>query len=360
MGIRGEKQPSLLVLVLIILEALMFMKSVIITLVSAGISASGAQAGLFGYTFNKITDSGAPVVSNPCNSETFTNQYGKYCSGMFNKSIRCLSEGGNPGVCDSSAVCDSLDRTAKNLCETHCLNTAPQKMGNQSIKISCAPTVKTNRGTRSFNPFEEGRLGATYEQGDNPAARWVETGTKASSPVNSDLPSIRDENEGSQDYEDSKANFYQTEHPKSFDEINTEKPWTGDISGYGAVYPSRRASGEHAGASKNWESHGSKRLSKMNVGGGIENLHQDQGQDESLSHQRKDNSWGDDAISTYPLDEVDQVPEGQGQRGWQNEPFKNLSSTETEGEWMMPEESEGYRNTSYQRVLESRFFTMPD
>ena len=322
----------------------MFTKSIIITLISAGISASGAHAGLFGYTFNKLTDSGAPAVSNPCHSESFNKEYGKFCSGLFTKTIRCLSEGGNPGVCDSSAVCDTLDRTAKNLCETHCLNTDPKNMGNQAIKISCSPTssVQKNQGRNTVNPFEEGRIGTTFAFAENPAAEWIDASTKGSSPADIDLPSIRSESEGAQDSQNSEANFYKTEHPKSFDEINTEKPWDPSFDYFGS-YPL-------AGSSK------------VFVGG---HMHRSHDQHESPPSDERQNPWDEDdndIISTYPLDEVDQAADSlEIPMNYNHDTIDDQEALiRQEDSWVMPTDFKGYTKTSYHGILEDRFFTMPD
>ena len=346
----SETHDNTFFVVSIILEALMFKKSIIITLISTGFSISGANAGIFGYTLNKLTDSGQPAVSNPCKNESFNKKYGKFCSGIFTKTIRCLSEGGNPGVCDSSAVCDTLDRTAKNLCETHCLNTDPKNMGNQAIKISCSPkpNIHKNHKMISFNPFEEGRIGTLNERGDKSDVQWIDAGTRASSAIDPNLPSIRDKDEGDQDSQNSGANFYETEHPKSFDEINTEKPWEQSSFDFLGSYPLGVATGSGG----------------VIVGGRMQRQ-QEQHQYNSNQPTEKRNpreNNDNEGFSSYPLDEVDQP------YGFHEETTKNHDDESTNrpklnaqgSDWVRPADYNGYTKTSYQGILEDRFFTMPD
>lgn len=95
------------------------------------------------------TSSSQESIHNPCSDGDFRQQYGKYCSGFLKKEIRCLSDGKSPGVCDSAAVCDAGQSVTKQLCEKHCLNTSPQKLGNQYIQISCTPRTSQEQNAAS-------------------------------------------------------------------------------------------------------------------------------------------------------------------------------------------------------------------
>lgn len=82
-----------------------------------------------------------PTLENPCSDAGFRETYGRYCSGIFIKEIRCLTNGKQKGVCDSSAVCNPSDHVVKNLCEKYCLNKQSEKLGNQYIQVNCTPRV---------------------------------------------------------------------------------------------------------------------------------------------------------------------------------------------------------------------------
>ncbi len=343
----------------------MLRKSVITTLLSIGISVSGAQAGLFGYTFNKLGDSTNTSTPNPCNSETFNKKYGQYCSGMFTKTIRCLSDGSNPGVCDSAAVCDTLDRTAKKLCETHCLNTTPQKMGNQTIKVSCAPNPHVQENMKGINltdPSQNNQSqteileGIDSEISVNPVLQMGEDrGRKEDTDIGivrevdstairgNDTPtgtmSIREPNEGAQDSESADANIYQTEHPKSYDQINTEQPWTmspdlpfaieGNLgNGIGSHHHGRPSVSVGGILSRQSENPGSETVNP-----------------EGLTVEEEA------TISTYPLDEVDQ-PTSPQSTNIHGSPISVFES--------YPAGFEGYASTAYHNLRNYQFNSMPD
>jgi hypothetical protein len=120
---------------------------ILILLFLTQVSLDNSYAGLFS------ADSKPGVQANPCEDEAFVKSYGQYCSGWFTKTIRCFSDG---GVCSSPEVCNPLDSTVKKLCETYCLNTSTEKMGHQTIRVSCIPSPGV-RGLR--NNAEEGSEG---------------------------------------------------------------------------------------------------------------------------------------------------------------------------------------------------------
>lgn len=330
----------------------MFGKSVLVSLVSVGVLVSGAYAGLFEYTLGKWTDSNKSDLSNPCQNESFTKEHGKYCTGFLSKSVRCLSEGSKPGVCDTAEVCDPLNRTVKKVCESHCLNTGAKNLGNQNIKISCVqkPELqKTNH--KMLNPFEEGRLGLTAaweNQQDNSSEDWVEVGTQASEPVDPKLQSIHPD-QGNED------DITKSAHTKEFDQV-TENEWKIDSMDFGVSgNPNAVRSGGQGHHHNQWNG-------DAWVGGTLSRVDPDQ-EDSDLP--KAEAHWTEQSYtSTYPLDEIDALPvavynyePNWDQSEWGNNKVENRWS---DGNDVWEDTSKSVVPSSYREALTSRYVGLPD
>lgn len=141
------------------------------------------------------------AIHNPCSDSDFRQQYGRYCSGFLKKEIRCLSEGRNPGVCDSAAVCDAGQSVARKLCEKHCLNTSPQKLGNQYIQINCIPRVAQEQNA----PIEQSPTDSPIPGQENP--------TEGVKEIN--ISNTQNEFEGDHPFETTNEEILNSSQPES-------------------------------------------------------------------------------------------------------------------------------------------------
>lgn len=321
----------------------MFVKFVIVPLFSAGILISSASAGLLGYTFNTSVGSDSKELSNPCENDQFLKKHGQYCSGLLFKSVRCLTQGKKPGVCDTAEVCDPHNRTIKKVCEESCLNTDQKNMGNQNIKLSCVQKPELRQTKQMVNPFEEGRLGIATSWNDHNQGEWIDVKTQATAPDAPNVQSIHP-NDSADD------EITKTAHTKEFDQP-TQNEWEVDSMDFGVWEgPGGWAPGH------NWGS-------GVSVGGNLSRVNPDDQKGADLPEAQA--HWAEQSVQINPSNEIDILPISSSEESWSwsdsNSPSNQSNSWgENKQWWWSPEQSNSSWDSSYHEAIKSNHWGTPD